>query len=271
MSAPFEAIPAEAAGVLRPVLPTLADEIIAAIAVEVPEYARAMEGPFGQAVRRGVELALGRFVDALLTPAAAERGARDETYVELGRGEMRVGRSLDALLSAYRVGARVAWRRFVETGVEGGLPPATLYRLGEAIFAYIDAISAESAAGFAEEQSARPGERQRRRRALVRLLAGPSPRRRGVDPDRRRRRRVAPAARGRRRGGRRRSGGRGRRGGGADRAADRPDGDRRHGRRSGLRLRGRSRRAGAPRPRRPRRRRPRRRRSGPPSGGRRPA
>jgi hypothetical protein len=134
-----------------------------------------MEGPFGHAVRRGVELALGRFVDALLTPAAAERGARDETYVELGRGEMRVGRSLDALLSAYRVGARVAWRRFVETGVEGGLPPATLYRLGEAIFAYIDAISAESAAGFAEEQSARAGERQRRRRALVRLLAAHPP------------------------------------------------------------------------------------------------
>ena len=171
MSAPFEAIPAEAAGVLRPVLPTLADEIIAAIAVEVPEYARAMEGPFGQAVRRGVELALGRFVDALVSPAAAGQGARDETYVELGRGEMRVGRSLDALLAAYRVGARVAWRRFVEEGVAAGLPPATLYRLGEAIFAYIDAISAESAAGFAEEQSARAGERQRRRRALVRLLA----------------------------------------------------------------------------------------------------
>ncbi len=171
MPDPFEPIPPEAAVVLRPVLEPLSDEIIAAIAAEVPDYARAMVGPFGQAVRFGVERALGRFVDGLADPTAPDRGARDETYVELGRGELRGGRSLDALLAAYRVGARLAWRRFVEAGVAAGLAPAVLYRLGEAIFAYIDAISAESAEGYAEEQSAAAGERQRRRRALVRLLA----------------------------------------------------------------------------------------------------
>src|ERR671917_494815 len=132
---PYDAVPPEAADVLRPVLPALADETIAAIAAEVPDYARAMEGPFGRTVRVGVERALGRFVDALADPAAAAGGgARDDTYAELGRGAMRVGRSLDALLAAYRVGARVAWRRFVETGVAGGLTPPILYRLGEAIF-----------------------------------------------------------------------------------------------------------------------------------------
>ncbi len=172
-SALFETIPVEAAGVLRPVLSELADEIIQAIAEEVPDYARALEGPFGQVVRHGVEQALGRFVDAIADPPAAggHGPARDTTYVALGRGEMRVGRSLDALLSAYRVGARLAWRRFVEAGVAGGLQPATLYRLGEAIFAYIEAISAESVEGYAEEQSARAGESQRRRRELVRVLA----------------------------------------------------------------------------------------------------
>lgn len=174
MTEPFEALPVEAAAVLRPVLPGLADETIAAIAREVPDYARAMEGPFGEAVRRGVEQALGRFVDAVADPAGSGP-APDETYVALGRGELRVGRSLDALLAAYRVGARLAWRRFVDAGVAAGLPPAILYRLGEAIFAYIDAISAESAAGYAEEQSAAAGERQRRRRALVRLLAQQPP------------------------------------------------------------------------------------------------
>src|SRR5687768_17917946 len=59
----FAAIPPETADVLRPVLSGLADEIIAAIADEVPDYARAMEGEFGQVVRRGVEVALTRFVD----------------------------------------------------------------------------------------------------------------------------------------------------------------------------------------------------------------
>ena len=57
----FAVIPPATAEVLAPVLSDLADETIAAIAVEVPDYARAMEGEFGRAVRRGVEIA---FLDA---------------------------------------------------------------------------------------------------------------------------------------------------------------------------------------------------------------
>src|SRR3954468_5138452 len=134
---PYHAVPPEAADVLRPVLPRLADETIAAIAREVPDYARAMEGSFGQAVRRGVEVAFTRFVDLLEDAEPQARESR-EVYVGLGRVEFRAGRSLDALLAAYRVGARVAWRRFVDAGVAGGLTPTALYALGEAIFAYID-------------------------------------------------------------------------------------------------------------------------------------
>src|SRR5215210_5856952 len=171
---PFAAIPAEAAAVLRPVLPGLADEMIRAIAVEVPDYARAMEGEFGRVVRLGVESALGRFVDLIDDPTGDDGRGR-ATYVNLGRGEMRAGRSLDALLAAYRLGSRLAWRRFVEAGVAGGLDPDAIYALGEAIFAYIDELSAESAEGYAEEQSAAAGERQRLRRRLVRLLAQDPP------------------------------------------------------------------------------------------------
>src|SRR5919206_164818 len=171
---PFAALPPGAADVLRPVLPALADETIAAIAREVPGYARAMEGSFGQAVRVGVEVAFSRFIDLLVDPGADIGGGRD-TYVNLGRGEFHAGRSLDALLAAYRVGARLAWRRFVEAGTAGGLPPEVLYDVGEAIFAYIDELSAESAEGYAEAQSAAAGESQRRRRRLVRLLAQDPP------------------------------------------------------------------------------------------------
>jgi PucR-like helix-turn-helix protein len=170
----FAAVPPEAADVLRPTLPGLADEMIAAIAVEVPDYARAMEGTFGQMVRLGVEVALNRFMDMVADPSADVTRARD-TYVNLGRGEFHAGRSLDALLAAYRVGARLAWRRFVEAGSKAGLPPEALYSVGEAMFAYIDEISAESADGYAEEQSAAAGESQRRRRRLVRLLAQEPP------------------------------------------------------------------------------------------------
>jgi hypothetical protein len=169
MARSLVAFPPPVADVLRPVLPELADEIIATIAREVPDYRRAMEGDFGHVVRLGVEVALGRFVDAVDDPTAKD------TYVNLGRGEFHAGRSLDALLAAYRVGARIAWRRFVEAGVRGGLAPENLYAIGEAIFEYIDELSAESAEGHALEQRVEAGERRRRRGRLVGLLASEPP------------------------------------------------------------------------------------------------
>ncbi len=171
MAAP---LPPQAADALRSELPRLADDIIAAIAADVPGYARPMEGRFGQVVRFGVEVALNRFVDILEGQDLGEASAR-ETYVRLGAGEFRAGRSLDALLAAYRVGARLAWRRCVDTGRRAGFPPDALYDLGEAIFAYIDEISAESAEGYAEAQSEAAGESQRRRQGLLRLLVQEPP------------------------------------------------------------------------------------------------
>src|SRR4051794_15426859 len=152
---------------IRPRLADIAEEIIEAIGEEVADYRRPLRGEFGRNVRRGVEFALGRFLDEQGGPPTA--GSRD-VYVELGRGEFREGRSLDALLSAYRTGARVAWRRCVEAGKAAGLEPDVLYALGEAMFAYIDGLSAESTEGYAQAQSAAAGERARERRRLIGLL-----------------------------------------------------------------------------------------------------
>jgi hypothetical protein len=157
--------------VLAPHLPALAEEIVAAIASEVPDYARPLAQGSG-AVRRGVHSALAEFVE-LSRGGAVGRGA---VALDLGRREVRAGRSLDALLSAYRTGARVAWRRLAALGLEAGLAPETLVVLAEAIFAYVDELSAESAEGFAREQAERAGELERRRRALAELLvATPAP------------------------------------------------------------------------------------------------
>jgi hypothetical protein len=163
-------LPSSLAAALRPALPELSDAIIAAIGAEVPAYARPLEGPFGRALRAGVRTALARFVDGIEDPSSEDPDAR-RLYVELGRAEFRGGRSLDALLSAYRIGARLAWERFVAAGEAAGHEPATLYRLASAIFSYIDGISADSVEGYAQERAATEGERQRRRRALARLLA----------------------------------------------------------------------------------------------------
>ena len=163
-----EELPPSLAAALRPALPELAQEMIAAIGREVPDYARPLEGPFGRALQLGVERALARFVDGIEDPAAGDGGAR-ENYVA-GRGEMRAGRSLDALLSAYRLGARLAWEHFVAPVRRPGRA-RTLYRLATAIFDYIDGISAESIEGFTQERAAAESEAHRRRRALARLLA----------------------------------------------------------------------------------------------------
>jgi hypothetical protein len=166
---PWEDLPPEVANVLRPELPALADEIVAELSHGVPDYARPLEGPFGKALRSGVEEALGRFTTMVENPSA-DRDEGREVYLNLGRGEMRAGRSMDALLAAYRLGARIAWRRLAAAGERAGLHPHTLYALAEAIFAYIDELSADSIEGYAREQAAAAGALQRRRQRLAALL-----------------------------------------------------------------------------------------------------
>src|SRR4051795_7826484 len=119
---PWRALPASVAGLIEPDLEATTDEILATIAREVPEYARPLEGSFGHNVRTGVTEALRQFVDLIRSPSGA-RGPGREVYVALGRGELREGRTLDALQSAYRVGARVAWRRVSAAARRKGAPP----------------------------------------------------------------------------------------------------------------------------------------------------
>jgi hypothetical protein len=163
------------AAALRDELPALADEIIAGIAVEVPAYARPLEGAFGAGVSRGVQIALSHFLElAEGDPAASARLDR-EVYVQLGRGEARSGRPLEALLTAYRVGARISWDRLAGVGLRSGLDAPTLVALAAAVFAYIDELTAASAQGYAAEQSALAGDRDRRLRSLALLLVAGAP------------------------------------------------------------------------------------------------
>jgi hypothetical protein len=164
---PWSELPRRLGDVLRPGLPALADEIIAAIAEAVPEYDRPLRGNFGRGIRTGVEQALAQFVDLLGAPEAAPRGG---VYRALGRGEHRQGRTLDALQAAYRTGARVAWRRSGEAAARAGIGADDQRRLAEAIFAYIDQLAAESVAGYASAQARVAGEAERRRRRLVAAL-----------------------------------------------------------------------------------------------------
>jgi PucR C-terminal helix-turn-helix domain len=171
---PWEGLDAGVAGVLRPQLGALADEIIDTIVLDVPGYRLPLEGGFERGLRLGVREALLHFLELIEDPVAGRTQDRS-VYRGLGRGELRQGRSLDALQSAYRIGARVAWRRWAQAGSAAGLDAAALQLLAESIFVYIDELSAESVAGYAAAQAERAGERERRDRRLFAALSAESP------------------------------------------------------------------------------------------------
>ena len=165
---PWGDLPIALGELLRSGLSGVVEEVIAAVRAEVPEYDQPLEGEFGMLISQGVTVALEQFVGLL---------GRDEdvpdlaTSAGLGRAEHRAGRTLDALQSAYRVGARVAWRAMAQAGAAEGVESTTMYRLAEAIFAYVDRLAAASVAGFAEADAMRAGALQARRHALLELLA----------------------------------------------------------------------------------------------------
>lgn len=150
-------------------MPGIASEILDSIGKEIPEYARPLEGAFGRGVHRGTREALQQFVGLVRDPDADRRASR-KVYEILGRGEFRNGRSLDSLQSAYRIGARIAWRRIAAASLEAGLDGKTLSLLAESIFVYIDELSADSTEGYAVAQFKQQGARFRRERELVTLM-----------------------------------------------------------------------------------------------------
>ncbi|MGY1811280.1 PucR family transcriptional regulator [Blastococcus sp. SYSU D00820] len=169
------AIPGPIAAVMRAELPAVAQATVAAIVVEVPSYTDPFGGEMGRKITTAVELTLAGFLELAtggVEPSRLVRPALEGAY-SLGRGEARSGRTMDALLAAYRVGARVAWRQMAETAVAAGIPADALAHFAELVFAYIDQLSAASVAGHADELASTGRQRRRHLERLVAvLLAG---------------------------------------------------------------------------------------------------
>ena len=163
--------------VLREQLPQVAAHTVAAVTAEVPGYSGALSGEMGENIGAAVEMALAGF----LKLAAGARDADPSTPLgptlegayDLGRGEARNGRSMDALLAAYRVGARVAWRELAGLAAQAGVEARTMAQFADLVFAYIDELSAASVAGHTDELSTSGRVRERYRERLGQhLLAG---------------------------------------------------------------------------------------------------
>jgi PucR C-terminal helix-turn-helix domain len=171
---PWRDLPASVADLIEGEIEPISAEILESIAREVPEYARRLEGRFGRGIRRGVGEALAQFVALIRDPDAGRDSGR-EVYLALGRGEQRAGRTLDSLQAAYRIGARVAWRRFADACRRADLGTEPLSLLAEAVFAYIDELAADSVEGFAQAQAEVEDVHRRRRRELLTLLLDDPP------------------------------------------------------------------------------------------------
>ena len=173
-------LPERAVTAMRAELPTVAERVVETVIREVPSYSEPFRGRMGRNIENAVTLALGGFLDMTSSSAGVGPGSRVESVFEaayaLGRGEARSGRSMDALAAAYRVGARTAWHELSLTAVDADLGAGDLAGFAELVFEYIDALSAASVSGHADELSTSGRVRERHLERLADgLLAGEDP------------------------------------------------------------------------------------------------
>jgi hypothetical protein len=167
----------EVIAALHAQLPDVAARTIAAVTAEVPQYADTLSREMATGIAAGVQMALAAFLRLTAGTGEQDPGAAIDAAVtgayELGRVEARSHRSVDALLSAYRVGARVAWQEQADTAVRHGVPAANVANFAALVFAYIDELSAASVAGHTAELAAAGRVRARHLAELGQgLLAG---------------------------------------------------------------------------------------------------
>jgi len=157
-------------------LPQLLDEVGRLLSADWPDYAQFLAEESDEVVS-AAETAMRRLVTIaeqglshLPQAALSESPAQVALFEEIGRVQWREGRELTTLLSAYQVGARVAWHHVSATALENGVPPQVLAALAEAVFLFVDQLSSCSARGYVMEQQESAITRERLRDELVELL-----------------------------------------------------------------------------------------------------
>ncbi|WP_423817461.1 PucR family transcriptional regulator [Saccharomonospora azurea] len=162
-------LPGQLAQIMRPELESVADEIVAEIRALIPEYRRPLDGPYGKSIRAGVQHAVSLFLAQIADPTASKHHAH-EVHRRLGQYEMREGRSLDTLQAAYRVGARVAWRRIMEVGRNGGFSSTVMSQLADTMLGFMDELASVALDGFLEAKAGSADALDTWRRRLLQLI-----------------------------------------------------------------------------------------------------
>lgn len=162
-------LPRKLADLLRPELSSVAKEITDEIRATITAYARPLDGPYGKSITAGVEYAITLFVAQIADPSVSKEQSH-KVHHRLGQNEMREGRSLDTLQSAYRVGARVSWRRIMRVGRRAGLSSAVMSQLADAMLAFMDELASVALDGYLEAKASTAGALDTWRRKLLQLI-----------------------------------------------------------------------------------------------------
>jgi hypothetical protein len=154
-------------------LPEMLDEVRGMLESSWPDYAEFLAEEQAEVTGAAAAFMLW-LIDTVEHGAERTRerpvGNQLELFEEIGRVQWREGREVSTLLSAYQVGARVAWRYVSGAALETGVAPETLAALAEAVFVFVDQLSSASAHGYVMEQSQSVAEREVLRDELVELL-----------------------------------------------------------------------------------------------------
>ncbi|MFJ4789696.1 PucR family transcriptional regulator [Streptomyces sp. NPDC088794] len=159
--------------------PALAEEILREIRREYPHLPVVLDESGEPMAMVGIRRAIEVFVQHLET-SEGRPTVPPGVFQEFGRGEGLHGRSLDSLQAIYRMGVRLAWRRFAEIGQRVEIPPPAMYELVDAGYEYLDGLVDQSVRGYAEAAARQAGERLRLQRRLMELLLAEH--HRGGDP-----------------------------------------------------------------------------------------
>ncbi|GAB3566529.1 PucR family transcriptional regulator [Amycolatopsis endophytica] len=167
-------LPAELARRFRPHADRLATKILDEIQHTVPEYAKPLEGQFGEVIVRAIEQAVLSCLDSIEDLQAAQ-DRWGKMFHEVGKRVYHDGGSLNSLQAAYRAGGQAAWRYVSGFGQSMRLPVPMLCVSAEAIFAYVDEISSYSVEGYTLAQARATGTLERRRHRLLELILATPP------------------------------------------------------------------------------------------------
>jgi hypothetical protein len=146
-------------------------EVREQLAVDWPDYAAFLDQDLAN-----IEEGSARILRALIASATGSEtnliddGRAAPLFEQIGRLQWEGGHDLTRLLTAYQVGARVAWRHVSDAVRSVDLPPEMIAVLAERLFDFISYLSRASTAGYLQAQDADSRARERSREDLADLL-----------------------------------------------------------------------------------------------------